>query len=366
MRLYDFVFSNKPVVRILRHAVFWTTWYIYQVMLFLYNNSNVQSSFWLTLKIRLEKLATVMPVGILQCYLIIYWLIPRFLLRKRYGLFLFGVFISSVAVIYFVDILTYKKFDFLSIWMGIVSYISRGGPVFCLIFIIIKMLKTWYIKDREKDMLLRENLNAELQLLRAQVHPHFLFNTLNNIYSFILSDAPKAQSHVKKLEKMLRYMITECDQPFVPLSKEINMINDYVALEKVRYGSRLDMEIEITGDYKNKMIAPLLMIPFVENSFKHGASIMRGQQWINLTIEIKENKLEFNLSNSKPSQQKSTKNRGIGLANVKKRMQLLYPEKHLLEINSTENVYEVHLVLTLQEQFFPEQIHTPPKQPSYV
>jgi sensor histidine kinase YesM len=320
-------------------------------MLFLYNNTNVQNSFWLTLKVRLEKLAMVMPVGILQCYLIVYWLIPKFLLRKKYTLFFCGVFISSVAVIFFVDILTYKKFDFLSVWMGVASYISRAGPVFCLIFIMIKMLKTWYLKEREKDTLLKENLNAELQLLKAQVHPHFLFNTLNNIYSFILSDAAKAQSHVKKFEEMLRYMITECDQPFVALSKEINMINDYAALEKVRYGNRLDMEIVITGDHKNKMIAPLLMIPFVENSFKHGTSQMLRHPWVKLEITCIGNQLFFNLSNSKPSVQIATKQtKGIGLVNVKKRLTLLYPGKHQLDIDSTDDSFVVNMQIMLEEE----------------
>ncbi len=352
MSLHNFVFSNKPTQRIWRHISFWVAWYVYQVMLFLYNNSNIQNSFWQTLKVRCEKLIVVLPIGIIQCYIIVYWLIPKFLLKKKYFSFICGVIISSSAVIFFVDLYTLPEFNFETIWLSIISYISRAGPVFCAVFIIIKMLKTWYLKEREKETLLNENLNAELQLLKAQVHPHFLFNTLNNIYSFILSNPPKAQGLVQKLEKMLQYMITECDQPLVPLIKEINFIRDYLGLEKVRYGKRLDMQVEISNDCINKRITPLLMIPFVENSFKHGASKMLKKPWIKLSIRVDANILNLNLVNSKPLNEiKKNNNNGIGLLNVKKRLNLLYPGKNLLTIEETINTYAVHMQVPLEDSF---------------
>jgi LytS/YehU family sensor histidine kinase len=145
-------------------------------------------------------------------------------------------------------------------------------------------------------------------------------------------------------------MIHECEQPFVPLEKEIKLIRDYMGLEKVRYGNRLDMQVQVNGDYKNKQIAPLLMIPFVENCFKHGASVMRGQQWIKLTISINEDQLELMLSNSKPPDTPGTNNkRGIGLANVQKRLQLLYPDKHSLKLESSNDSYFVHLKVSLRQ-----------------
>ncbi|MEJ7673120.1 MAG: sensor histidine kinase [Chitinophagaceae bacterium] len=158
-----------------------------------------------------------------------------------------------------------------------------------------------------------------MQLLKAQIHPHFLFNTLNNIYSFTITGSPEAAALVDKLSGMIDYITTEGEKSFVPVEKEIQLMYDYIGLEKVRYGDRLDMQVEINGDYKNKMIAPLLMIPFVENCFKHGTSQMRGRQWIKLIIDIKEDQLDFNLTNSKPSQHVYSKSKnGIGLLNVKK------------------------------------------------
>jgi LytS/YehU family sensor histidine kinase len=221
----------------------------------------------------------------------------------------------------------------------------------------IKYYKNWYLKQQLSEQLNRQNKQAELQLLKAQVHPHFLFNTLNNIYSFVLTGDNRAGGLVDKLAGMIDYMRIEGENSFVQLDKELRLIKDYVGLEKVRYGDRLDLTVDISGNDQNKLIAPLLMIPFVENCFKHGASIMRGNQWIHLVINIQGNQLNFHLSNSKPLNPPSQKNkRNIGLTNVKKRLELLYPDKHVLEINSSENIYEINLVLTLQEEMASEKM----------
>lgn len=308
----------------------------------------MQNSFWPNLEVRCLKLLRVFPFGIMQCYFVIYWLIPAFLYKKKYFLFFTGFIISAIAALYCVAVVTYNRFDFLSVWMGIISYVSRGFPVICLVF-IIKMLKTWYIKEQEKDTLLKENLNAELQLLKVQVHPHFLFNTLNNIYFFILSNPLKAKFLVKKLEKILQYMITECEEPLVSLSNEIALINDYLELEKVRY-ENLDIEIRITGDCTNKMIVPLLMIPFIENSFKHGTSKMLKDPWIKLFIQADEEVLHFILANNKPAEILPDKKHGIGLSNVKKRLAILHPKKHYLTIEPTENTFTINMQIPLEQE----------------
>ena len=157
----------------------------------------------------------------------------------------------------------------------------------------IKLLKNWYLKQKEAAQVAREKINAELQLLKAQVHPHFLFNTLNNIYSFIINDSPAATEAIKKLSTLLRYIIYECNQPLVKLEKELRMIRDYIDLEKIRYGESFNMSLQIQGNAINKMICPLLLIPFLENSFKHGASQMLTHPWVNLDIVIEEQDLLF-------------------------------------------------------------------------
>jgi LytS/YehU family sensor histidine kinase len=188
-----------------------------------------------------------------------------------------------------------------------------------------------------------------MQLLKAQVHPHFLFNTLNNIYSFAIQKSTDTGNLVLKLSDTLKYMLNECDVPFVAVSKEIKMIYDYIGLEKVRYGSRLDLKIEMKGEYKNKLIVPLLLIPFIENCFKHGASKMLKHPWIKMLIIIKENDLFMEVSNNKPSAAVAPNSKsGIGLKNVQKRLQLLYPQQHELVIKETEDEFSVKLKLPLE------------------
>jgi len=212
--------------------------------------------------------------------------------------------------------------------------------------VAIKLLKNWYIKQKETEQVAREKFQAELQILKAQVHPHFLFNTINNIYSFILNGSPTAPQMVTKLSGLLHYIIYECDEPLVGLEKELKMIRDYMALEKIRYGDNLNMSLQIQGDTKDKMIYPLLLIPFLENSFKHGTSRMLTHPWVNLDMIIEGDILHFNLSNSKPGvEPESTNAKGIGLNNVKKRLALHYPGSH--SINISEDILSFNVVLKI-------------------
>jgi LytS/YehU family sensor histidine kinase len=209
-------------------------------------------------------------------------------------------------------------------------------------------LKRWYLKQKETEQLVREKINAELQLLKAQVHPHFLFNTLNNIYSFILNGSDRAPEMIKKLSSLLHYILNDCNRQYVPLDKELSMIQDYIALEQIRYGDRLNLSLHIQGTVKDKMISPLLLIPFVENSFKHGTSRMLAHPWVRLDIHIEKDFLEFKLTNNKPEyNNESAGKKGIGLNNVKKRLQLLYPETHSLKIVESDMSYEVFMKIAL-------------------
>jgi LytS/YehU family sensor histidine kinase len=217
----------------------------------------------------------------------------------------------------------------------------------------IKLMKHFYFKQRDNQQLLQEKLTAELQLLKSQVHPHFLFNTLNNLYSLTLTKSDQAPEIVMKLSGLLRYMLYECNTQKVPLLKELSMLNDYIELEKLRYGPRLDMSVSIRGELENKQIAPLLLLPFVENSFKHGASEMLDQAWINLDIAVKADTLKLKLVNSKPDSslpltQKNSHSAGIGLMNVKKRLALIYPGLHELKLTGEEDTFIVNLGLILE------------------
>jgi signal transduction histidine kinase len=295
-------------------------------------------------------------------YAVIYFLLPVFLQKRKYwrftGLFLLLVIATTVLryalIVYWYDPLMQSlKFDIADRALTLRQAVDQivDGPAFVSWTIIsLKIYSGW--QKRQKDILrLRaENASAELQLLKAQVHPHFLFNTLNNIYSFALDHSPQAKTMIRKLESILRYMTEECDQPLVSLEAEISTIEDYLELERIRYGNSIDMQVEINGDRQGKTIAPLLMMPFVENSFKHGTSKILRSPWIKLFIQADDDRVHFLLTNSKPETKAATGKKGIGLSNVRKRLELLYPSDHLLTIESTPNTFTVNMQIPLSHQ----------------
>jgi LytS/YehU family sensor histidine kinase len=228
--------------------------------------------------------------------------------------------------------------------------ILGNPPLVCGLLLSLKSLKNWYLKKMESEALTRANTNAELQLLKSQIHPHFLFNTLNNIYSYSLTNKPEAPGLVKKLKQTVHYMVAECNHAYVPLKNELNMIANYIELEKIRYGNRLSMQVELMNPDGNHSIAPLLMIPFVENSFKHGVSQMLDHPRITLKIYVEGNTLHFYLNNSKPPiAENQDLRKGIGLENVRKRLDLLYPDKHKLLILTKEDSFTVQMEILMTD-----------------
>jgi hypothetical protein len=395
MNLHDFIFSDNRWYRLLRHICFWLGWFwfsgVVQLSIFVQGvPDNVIDIIYSQFLRSLNRF----PGIFLFCYFVVYFLVPRFARNGKLKQFIV-VFLSSVLVLYVVTFIWFRYArvdpaiehwpDFAFFYFSFYSNINFTGAVStCCLMLAIKYYKNWFIRQRRSEQLSRENIQAELQLLKAQVHPHFLFNTLNNIYSFVLTKDKRAAGLVDKLAGMVDYMRAEGENSLVHLEKELQLVNDYIGLEKVRYGDRLDLLVEINGSSENKMIAPLLMIPFVENCFKHGASIMRGQQWIKLRINISEEQLDFKLSNSKPTGMSDASNKkarlpdcadnggnkvvgqGIGLVNVQKRLQLLYPGKHYLKTESANDIYIVHLQVSLQQLAATEQDHKlmPTSQPA--
>jgi len=324
---------------------------------------------WLWLRL-INSILIFLPL-LAFAYSVIYFLLPRYFFNKKNRVIttvmFTGIFIIILLLQYSGGWLV--AFNWVSanpaarkmpgpgsIINANINIILFNYPIVAGFAVIIKMMKRSWLKQQETLQIAREKANAELQLLKAQIHPHFLFNTLNNIYFFTLTASQKAPEILTKLTDILRYILNECNQPLVPLVKELKMIEDYMALERIRYGDRLKMELEITGDYSHNMIPPLLLIPLVENSFKHGASKMLDQPWLNLTITIKEQSLYFLLSNSRPDEIiLSQHNVHIGLNNVKKRLQLLYPAAHELNIAESTKSFEVFMKIRLEEMNVPEK-----------
>jgi sensor histidine kinase YesM len=285
-----------------------------------------------------------------------YWFIPRFLLKEEYVLLSGVLFLWAVAgyflnyifrtnVLFAVaDILDYKNGN-RNPWAAN-SYLSMN--VMAGFGSMIVLFKYWIKKQHDFLVEQKEKINSELQLLKAQVHPHFLFNTLNNIYSFSLEGSPKAPRMILELSSLLSYVLYDCKASDVLLEKEIGIMKDYIELEKERYANRLEVSLNIEGEVKNKYIAPLLLLPFLENAFKHGTSGQLDKPWLSMDIAVKQHTLRCKIANSK-NEFSYAGQQGIGIQNVQKRLAYLYPGKHELKINDEGNFFVVALLLQLKE-----------------
>ncbi|HET7115204.1 MAG TPA: histidine kinase [Hanamia sp.] len=339
--------------RWLRHLLFWV---IYVVVFSLWAGYGVVPNF----REGIETTFVFMPANLIYAYGIIYWLVPKFLIKEKNlkFCFMFCVWMIAGLVLNFLSryyILLplrtgHPKLPFNNAYKEIFAFGSFivmntigmfGG--------FIKFFKLWNAELRQKQFAEKEKLNAELELLKAQLHPHFLFNTLNNLYSLVYEKSDKAPKMLMRLSGLLSYVLYECKANEVLLSKEIDIIKDYVALEKERYGDRLDVSFNFSGDIEDKMIAPMLFQPFIENAFKHGTSEQLGKVWMSIDLSVKENQLYFKIINSCDNSRVAVREKhGVGIENVKKRLELLYPGKFELQNGIEDDVYIVSLSLELK------------------
>ena len=369
MEQYPFIFSNKLKYRLRRHLAYWGFWWIFQGFLYSFvyiNNSRYGYPLLLTASM-LESLI-FLSMHIFLSYMLIYFVLPRYLLKQKYwqtaawvvSLFILTAGMSAVLASTVIKaernwITNYhlytRGFDIGSMALALMAGL-RGGITIAGISATIKLMKYWYTKERRNLQLQKENAESQLQLLKAQVHPHFLFNTLNNIYSYTQNASTVASKLVMGLSDMMRYMLYECNLPLVALDKELKMLQDYSMLEQIRYDKRLDLHIELPENTQDLYIAPLLLLPFVENCFKHGASNMLEQPWISLHISVEGDVLKMNLVNGKPPDNgpRPLDKPGIGIVNVRKRLSLLYPDKHELLITAEEEVFIINLTLQLERK----------------
>jgi LytS/YehU family sensor histidine kinase len=234
-------------------------------------------------------------------------------------------------------------------FMGLLL-VMKGGILGASTTLGVKLMKHWYVKEHRNVLLQKENAAAQMQLLTAQIHPHFLFNTLNNIFSQTQTESPKGSKMIMGLSDMLRYILYEGQKPLVPLDQELMMITEYINLEKIRYGNKLDVHVLIPDKATNLYIAPLLLLPFIENCFKHGASNILENPWINFTVEIRDSILVMKLMNGKALVTTNVNGygkTGIGISNVRQRLELLYKNNYDLQVREDDEVFVVDLRLKL-------------------
>jgi LytS/YehU family sensor histidine kinase len=214
------------------------------------------------------------------------------------------------------------------------------------LFCIAKYVKDYYYAEQVRDMVTRETKVAQRKLLQSQTDPHFLFNTINNLYAISLLNPVKTIEVVHRIKIVLNYIIEEMQKEYVDLKGEIQLVNNYVQLEKLRYGKRLKVILETEGDLNLKKIPPMILFTLFENSFRHGCSLDAGSPWINALIKAEPEKTYLTVENSKPSNPVDAVSTNKQLKHLRKRLDIMYsPKGYKLEISNNENTYKVNIEL---------------------
>jgi two-component system sensor histidine kinase AlgZ len=221
--------------------------------------------------------------------------------------------------------------------------------LFIAIFVgMLRFAVDWFELEARKKEMENEKLMAELNFLKAQINPHFLFNTLNNLYYLAYSKSENTTEVIAKLSQMMRYMIYDSNHPKVLLSKEIEYMQSYISLERMRLNDQIPIQFDVKGNIENVWITPLIFITFLENAFKHGVSNNNPNAWVNISIELDGKECVYSVKNSKPASKNETGEKsGIGLQNVQRRLELSYPEKYQLKIEDSPEVHKIQLNLLL-------------------
>ena len=336
--------------RTVQHLAFWSLSFYVLFRLFCTDEKYVETDLIYTFLFHISLVFIV--------YLNLNYLLPRYFQTKRYGFYVLGF----AVVLVLGTLLNHLTFQYLADWLFpgyyFISYYEWGDILeftftYMALSTLLHLSKSWFELNEKKkaiNRLEREKLDAELLSLKSQINPHFLFNSLNNLYSLSLDQDRRLPDLLLRLSDNLRYMLYESGDTFVPLQKEIQFLENYIDLQRIRAPERVDIQFAVEGKIKDKTIAPLLLIHFVENAFKFGAKGSNTAAFVHAHCEVQEKALRFNIKNNKgnlalPPKQGS----GIGLSNTKKRLELLYPKRHTLRIEDREDHFEVFLTLTLNE-----------------
>ena len=354
--------KNTSSNKILFHCIIWVFFILTSLIQFYESPFRINNDFYVQ-----------WATGIILFYLNYFYLVPVLLLEKKYWLYFAFVFalillFMIIRINYFIPQFRHIRPRFLppedlhSLYKGARArpimatrqpLFFKIGPSFFYILIItisaiIRTLTEYYNNQQNKLIAETHRTNTELIYLRKQTNPHFLFNSLNSIYSLAHKKSDLVPDAIVTLSELMRYMLYETDNKTVALEKEINYIQNYIELQKLRLNNIEDIVINVHGDTKNKFIEPLLLISFVENAFKYGTDY-KGAAHVKIKIFIHENSLDFWIENTIENYVTDPDNSGIGLVNIQNRLDLLYPNAHKLTITQDNQYFRVHLNLELDK-----------------
>ena len=354
MNLFDRfkTISKTTGFRIILHTGFWLIYLSAPIIQYTSFTEFSNAFLWLTFIVNI--------VFVVFYYPFAYWIVPRFFKWEKIHLFL----LTTVSL-YIIFFYTTKQIQFFALAHFRFSeydtaYINQSihKNIYFLPFLLeliivtsipltLKILRRFYALQDEKDELEKLNTKLELNFLKSQINPHFLFNTLNNIYSLSLQKSDLAPEMIIKLSDLMRYILYECDVEKTDLEKEVAFMKDYVELEKLRYGNHVDIRFDVEGNMEGKKTPPLLLIHFVENAFKHGVNAQFGQSYVTMHLKTDKQSLQFSIENNKPvnGAKPEYQTGGIGLENIRKRLELIYPGKYNLRIHAEPSIYRVDLMI---------------------
>jgi len=343
------IFNTKTV-----HIV---SWILYAVLMFLFY-SNITNT-----EIALSKTSQTVSLHIIIFYFNTRILMPKFAEKNKIWLYVFSLIITFIIIIL---ILHYLKMDnrppdfrikhnFLdpikddkNVFRirNIIRY-SSSIIIILLFSIVYRVVSKKDEEEKRKTLIKNENLETEMKFLKSQINPHFLFNSINNIYTLVLLKSDKAPASLMKLSEMLRYMLYESNISLVPIEKEIDYINSYIGMQQLKTEEKQNIDISIKIESNSIKIPPLLLIPFIENSFKHCDVTNTKTEWVKIDIVVTKKAITFRIENSISNNRKD-KTGGIGLTNVRRRLELIYPGKFKLEIHNLIDLFSVSLKINLE------------------
>jgi len=345
--MQSFFHRNRVV---LLHVSFWCVYLSFN----LYQISQFQRGRGYDWERMIASASVQLVFTMLIAYLNYFYTWPRFIENKKVWRYLLEFSVPFAALLtlrvhlqrYLVDGYTYKAEYFYSSFF-IVQIVAV--TLFIVIFVgMLRFAVDWFELEAKRKEVENEKLTAELNFLKAQINPHFLFNTLNNLYYLAYTKSDNTTEVIAKLSQMMRYMIYDSNHSKVPLNKEIEYMQNYISLERLRLNNQIPIIFELKGNTENVSIAPLIFITFLENAFKHGVSNNNPNAWVNISIELKGDQCIYQVENSKlEDKAEAHEKSGIGLQNVQRRLELSYPGKHHLTMEEKSDRYLVKLNLTL-------------------
>lgn len=298
-----------------------------------------------------------MLVYIPVVYLNIYFLVPKFLLKKKYTNYILGISLGIAATIFTSSWNHGLFYKYIKINLPTSElFLSAEGKIIIMTEILVLvgftmtlyLLKEWYQKERYTREIEQKRLETELNLLRNQMNPHFLFNSLNSIYLMLDKDHQAGREMLLQFSDILSHQLYETNKDQITLKKEVENLKNYIGIEQIRHDDMAQVSLNFPTNLNGQKVAPMLLLPIVENAFKHGQS--SNGYWIDIDLEVMENQnLSFKVANSYTNGKPATDKKGIGLANLKRRLELIYPEQHQLEVEKQAGFFSVQLNLKLHD-----------------